>query len=132
MTDDELQALRERRREQLEEQLTAPETPSEPVEVEGGDHLDELVDRYDVVLIDFHADWCGPCQMLEPIVEDVAANSEAAVAAVDIDAHQPIARRHEVRGVPTLVLYADGSPVDRLVGVQDRATIEERISSELA
>lgn len=132
MTDDEIEALRERRREQLETQLTAPETPAEPIEVEGPDHLEGFIDRHDVVLVDFYADWCGPCQMLEPIVEEVAAQTDAAVAAVDVDTHQTIARRHEVRGVPTLVVYANGSPVDRLVGVQNRATIEDIVTSELA
>jgi thioredoxin 1 len=93
-------------------------TPSEPTSVDGQAELDEFVADHDVVLTDFYADWCGPCKMLEPIVETLAAETDAAVAKVDVDANQPLAREYGVRGVPTLVLFADGEQVEEIVGVQ--------------
>jgi thioredoxin 1 len=96
---------------------TAP-TPSEPIHVDGTATLDATVDDHDVVLVDFYADWCGPCQMLEPVVETVAAETDAAVAKVDVDANQPLAAEYGVRGVPTLVLFSDGEQVEEIVGVQ--------------
>ncbi len=130
--------IRERKRERLKGELSGDadtagpegaEAPTTPVHVEDREHLDSLAADHDVVLVDFYADWCGPCKMLEPIVESIADDTPAVVAKVDIDAHQVLARDANVRGVPTLVLYAGGDVVERLVGVQDedrlRSLVEE-------
>ncbi len=103
-------------------------TTNEPLHVDGQSQLDDVVAEHDVVLMDFYADWCGPCQMLEPVVETLAAETDAAVAKVDVDANQQLAGAYGVRGVPTLVLFADGEQVEELVGLQSedqlRALIE--------
>jgi thioredoxin 1 len=117
---DELDELREQKAEELKEQATGSDTPSEPVHVEGADHLDELVADNEVVLVDFYADWCGPCQMLEPTVEAVAEETQAVVAKVDVDAHQQLAGQYGVRGVPTLVLFVDGEQAEQVVGVREK------------
>ncbi|MFB6151129.1 MAG: thioredoxin [Haloarculaceae archaeon] len=96
------------------------ETPSEPIHVAGAGELDGTVADYDLVLADFYADWCGPCQMLEPVVEEIAAETDAVVAKVDVDANQQLAAQYGVRGVPTLVLFADGEPAEQLVGMQNK------------
>ncbi|MFB6141849.1 MAG: thioredoxin [Halorientalis sp.] len=124
---DEVERIRERKKEELRAKLDgASEAPSEPVHVGSEDEFAELTGE-GVVLVDFHADWCGPCQMLEPVVERLAAETDATVAKVDVDAHQGLARQHQVQGVPTLLLFADGSPVERLVGVQDEATLRDLV-----
>jgi thioredoxin 1 len=99
------------------------EPPADPVHVDGAADLDDVVDRYDVVLVDFYADWCAPCQVLEPVVDDVAAETAAAVAKVDVDANEALAASFDVRGVPTLLLFDDGDPAERVVGLEgvDRA-----------
>ncbi|WP_135366469.1 thioredoxin [Halosimplex halophilum] len=91
---------------------------NEPLHVDGEAHLDEVVAENGVVLVDFYADWCGPCQMLEPVVETLAAETDATVAKVDVDANQQLAQSYGVRGVPTLVLFADGEQVEEVVGLQ--------------
>ena len=140
---DELDAIRERKRRQLVDGAAegdgrragpggtegsdgtagTAEAPDDPVHVESAAHFDELVASHDVVLVDYYADWCGPCQMLAPIVDQVARATPAAVAKVDIDRHRDLAGRAQVRGVPTLHLYADGEVVEQLVGVQDQGTL---------
>ena len=122
---DELERIRQRKRERLEGSAdggagTSDAAPTEPIHVEGQDHLGEVTDEYDVVLVDFYADWCGPCQMLEPIVESLAAETGAAVAKVDVDANQALASQYGVRGVPMLLLFADGEAVEQMVGVQQK------------
>ncbi|MXR40468.1 thioredoxin [Halobaculum sp. WSA2] len=91
---------------------------TEPLYVDGQSQLDDIVAENDVVLTDFYADWCGPCQMLEPIVETLAAETDATVAKVDVDANQQLASAYGVRGVPTLVLFAGGEQVEEIVGLQ--------------
>jgi thioredoxin 1 len=148
---DERERIRERKRRQLRERIEggdaradtvgsdadgddagANESPTEPVDVSGPDALQTLVDEHDVVLIDCYADWCGPCQMMEPTVEALASETDAVVAKVDVDANQGLAQQLGARGVPTFVLYADGQPVDRFVGAQDRTTLEGAITSAVA
>jgi thioredoxin 1 len=102
--------------------------PGEPIHVKSTEHLDELVAEHDVVLVDFHADWCGPCKMLEPIVAEIAAESEAAVLKVDIDELQDLARDAGVRSVPTLQFYKGGEEAKRLIGVQDKDDLLEIIA----
>jgi thioredoxin 1 len=125
--DSEVEAIREQKREELVETATAPDVPDEPVHVEDRAHFEELLDSYDVVLVDFYADWCGPCDMLEPIVESVAAESDAAVAKLDIDELQGIAQSYGVRSVPTLIVFADGEQAEQVVGVQEKGTLLELI-----
>ncbi len=130
MTDsDELEALRERKRQELLAAASAPETPDTPVSIESEAQFQELLAENSVVLVDFYADWCGPCQMLAPTVEAIAAETDAAVAKVDIDANQSLAANYQVQGVPTLYLFVDGEPVERMVGVQEKGSLVASIES---
>lgn len=101
----------------------------EPRYVGGEAELDDIVAENDVVLADFYADWCGPCQMLEPVVENLAADTEAAVAKVDVDANQQLATAYGVRGVPTLVLFAAGEQVEEIVGLQSEEELRSLVES---
>jgi len=111
---DDIEEIREQKRAEL---LEDADVPDEPIHVEGADHLSELVAEHDVVFVDFHADWCGPCQMLEPTMESIAG--DAVVAKVDVDAHQELAGQYGVRGVPTVLLFAGGDQVEQVVGVRE-------------
>jgi thioredoxin 1 len=126
---EDIEEIRERKREKLADRTTSPESPEEPIEVEGPDHLEELLGEHAVVLVDFHADWCGPCKMLAPIVAEIAAETDATVLKVDIDAHQDLAAEYQVQGVPTLYLFGDGEVRDQMVGVQDKETLVGKIES---
>jgi thioredoxin 1 len=131
---DDVESIRERKRERLREELAdeggagGSGTPTDPVHIEGAGHMEQFVTDHDVVLVDFYADWCGPCKMLEPTVEEIAAETGAAVAKVDIDAHQDLAAQYRVQGVPTLHLFADGEPAEQMVGVQEKATLENLVA----
>lgn len=90
--------------------------PSQPVNVGSESELDQTIGEHEVVLVEFHADWCGPCELLAPIVEKIAQNSEAAVVKIDIEENPEIAFAHRARSVPMIELYLDGTQVERLVG----------------
>ena len=120
----------EKIREQKREALTAKaNVPDEPVDVTGSTHREELLEQYPTVLVDFYADWCGPCKMLAPTVAEIAAETDATVLKVDIDAHQDLAAEYQVQGVPTLYLFSDGEVEERMVGVQDKGTLAEKVEA---
>jgi thioredoxin 1 len=84
-----------------------------------------------VVLVDFYADWCGPCRMMTPVLEKVAqeVKGKAVIGKLDIDSAQKIASEFQVTSIPTLILYKDGKEVGRLVGLRDGATIKQFIET---
>ncbi len=87
-----------------------------------------------VVLVDFHADWCGPCRMMSPVLDKVAQEmkGKALIAKLDIDHAQKIASSFQVTSVPTLILFKEGKEVGRLVGLRDGDAIKSFISSATA
>ena len=82
------------------------------------------------VLVDFHADWCGPCKAMAPILEEIALekSGELTVSKVDVDAHPVLAREHSVQSIPTMILFVDGEAVQRFVGAKAKAALLEELS----
>lgn len=95
------------------------EATSGPVTIETVDQFETALATDDRVLAYFHADWCGPCAIAEPIVETVAATVTAPVLAVDVEALPTVAVDHSVRSIPTFVVYEDGVAAARLSGVHE-------------
>jgi thioredoxin 1 len=78
-----------------------------------------------VRLLDFYADWCGPCKTQDPILDDLEADFEnVAFEKVDVDEEQDVANQYQVRSLPTLIIENDDGIVDRFVGVTQREDIE--------
>lgn len=132
-SDEDLERIRAEKRERLRDRLEREQRSAadfdEPIVVEGQPRLQELLEDHDLVLVDFYADWCGPCQMLAPILEGLAGETPATIAKVDTDANPALAQQYGVQGLPTLLLFADGEPVERLVGMQSEANLRSAIDS---
>lgn len=88
----------------------------------------EVLKSEKTVLIDFYADWCGPCKMLSPIVEKVASeNDNVKVVKINVDDEQDLAIEYGVMSIPTLVVIKDGQEVNRVVGLVSKSEVEELI-----
>ena len=86
-----------------------------------------------VVLVDFFAEWCGPCRMLTPVLEQLAVKLEgkAKIGKLDMDHSQKVTSQFEVTSVPTIVVLNNGKEVERVVGLRDLETLEGMVSSLL-
>jgi thioredoxin 1 len=86
-----------------------------------------------VVLVDFWATWCGPCKMIAPIVEQIASENEGkiTVAKLDVDVNGQTAMKYGVMSIPTLILFKNGQPVERLVGYQPKERLMTKIKPHL-
>lgn len=87
-----------------------------------------------VTVVDFHAEWCGPCRMLAPVLEQVAeeVQGKATVAKVDIDSEQKTATEFQITSVPTLILFKDGKEVNRLIGLRNADAVKEFVMSGIS
>ena len=81
------------------------------------------------VLVDYWAPWCGPCRLIAPVLDQIAAESQGRyrIAKLNVDENPQVASRYQIASIPTMLIFKDGKIVDRLIGVQPKQAIEERL-----
>lgn len=86
-----------------------------------------------VTLVDFYADWCGPCKMIAPIIEELSADfsGQATIAKLDIEQAQDTTSKWQVTSIPTVILFKNGKEINRVVGLRDKESLKKLVSSAL-
>ena len=105
-----------------------------PIEITDDTFTDEVVNSDTPVLVDFWAEWCGPCKMIAPIVEELAEEFDGKIkfTKLDVDSNPQSAMNFGIRGIPTLLIFDDGKPVDQVVGAVPKSVLKKRLEAALA
>lgn len=103
-------------------------------EVGDDDFVDKVIDGDGLAMVDFWAVWCGPCQMVAPIVEELASEyaGKLRVRKLNTDENPEIAGRYQIMSIPTILFFKNGQPVEKLVGARPKRQFKEVIDSLLA
>lgn len=127
---DELEALRKKRAQELMDTMNAPDKPVEITDA----NFKEMIAKYPLLIVDCWAQWCGPCRMIAPVVEELAKEYAGKVTfgKLDVDNHNQVASTFRVNAIPTLLVLKDGKLIDQIIGAVPKPQIVSKINSYLS
>ena len=133
--DDELEKIKLRKLKELMKgsgEKNVQDFPDKPIEA-NEKNFDELIRKYDLVVVDFWAEWCGPCWMIAPIIEELAKEYSGKVVflKLNVDRNRKLAAKFGIMSIPTLIIFKSGKPVDMVVGAYPKPLLEARIKKHL-
>ena len=104
------------------------------VDVTDATFSNDVLQSDKTVLVDFWAEWCGPCKMVAPVLDEIAGENKdkLTVAKLDIDANPATARDYQVMSIPTMIVFKDGKPVKQIVGAKPKAALLKDLADYLA
>jgi len=135
---DELEALRKKRLEQLEKHYMKggkqmeKSLPNVPLKVTDAD-IDQHISKYGTMVIDCWAPWCGPCRMVGPVIEELAKEMQGKIVfgKLNVDENPQTSMKHQIMSIPTLLVFRNGSLVDRLVGALPKEALKQKLDTYL-
>ena len=106
---------------------------AEPFEVNDDTWQELVLDSDTPVMVDFWAEWCGPCKMIAPAVHDMAEeyDGKLGVAKLDVDSSPNVAMQYGVRSIPALIFFKGGQPVDQIIGAVPKGALKKKVDSVL-
>ncbi|HKK25689.1 MAG TPA: thioredoxin [Gracilimonas sp.] len=107
---------------------------AKPIEFTDSNFEDEVLNSDKPVLVDFWAEWCGPCRMIGPIVEEMAEeyDGKAKIGKVDVDSNSEVSVKYGIRSIPSLLIFKDGEVVDQIVGAVPKSHLTKQLEAQLA
>jgi thioredoxin 1 len=93
----------------------------------------EIISTDKPVLVDFWAEWCGPCKMIGPVVEELAGDyqGKAIIGKLDVDSNPNVSAKYGIRSIPTLLVFKNGEIVDKQVGAVNKSTLAKKLDAQL-
>ncbi|MFP8488899.1 thioredoxin [Gracilimonas sp. Q87] len=107
---------------------------AKPIEFTDSNFEEEVLKSDKPVLVDFWAEWCGPCRMIGPIVEEMAEeyDGKAKIGKVDVDSNPEISVKYGIRSIPSLLIFKDGEVVDQIVGAVPKSHLTKQLEAQVA
>jgi thioredoxin 1 len=107
---------------------------AKPVDIDDSIFEQSVLESKSPVLVDFWATWCKPCQMIAPILEELAEEyrGRVAFAKLDVDQNQQVAARYGIMSIPNLIIFKDGKPLSQIVGLKPKAELKKALEAAIA
>ena len=124
--------LEEIKRRKLKEMMERANYPDEPIEVADG-NLDSIIQKYPLIMIDCWSEWCAPCRMIAPMIDELSKKYKGKIVfgKLDVSKNMASARKFDVMAIPNLLIFKKGKLVDRIIGVQPMDILESRLKEHL-
>ena len=133
---DELEQIREKKLKQLENQYIKgeknmeKEMPNTPLNVTDAD-FNETVKKYETIVVDCWAPWCGPCRMVGPVIEELAKEMQGKIVfgKLNVDENQQTSTKYQVMSIPTMLVFKNGELIDKFVGAMPKEILKQKLES---
>jgi len=130
--DEDIEKIKEKMVDNMMNEGKSKQYPEEPIEMTDND-FQETLEEYPLVLVDFWAAWCGPCRMMEPVLEEIAEEhqGDVVIGKMNVDKNQNIPSKFQISSIPTLILFKNGEPVEKIIGALAKDQLVQKFEQHL-